>query len=217
MAKKVFLLRHGQALHNVEPEDHSIPDPILTQKGQLQALSVASRYACFFASLDPSQTTIITSPLRRTIQTTLAAFASLLPPVAAHPVRLAIMPECVETGSGVKPCDTGSDLEETKLLFPQEFLDWSRCRPGWNENKGFYDSSEQGLRNRAKWFRRYLRDECETEIVVVVCHFGFLRRITKTPPAGAVWPNSELREYRFRDESGDDPEADLEELVHPIL
>ncbi|KAK4046757.1 hypothetical protein OIV83_005862 [Microbotryomycetes sp. JL201] len=175
------------------------------------------RYATFFASLDPAETTLITSPLRRTIQTTLAAFASLLPPVSTNPVNLIVMPECVETGSGVKPCDTGSDLEETRLLFPQEFLDWSRCKPGWNENKGFYASNEQGLANRARWFRRYLRDEVKTEIVVVVSHFGFLRRITKTPPEGAVWPNSELREYRFQDERGQDPEADLEEVVHPIL
>ncbi|KAK4046969.1 hypothetical protein OIO90_006361 [Microbotryomycetes sp. JL221] len=241
MARKVFLLRHGQALHTFapvvdladicsDPGKFQFPAILnrtavlskttsldLQQKGQLQALSVPSTYSVFFESLDPKQTTLITSPLRRTIQTTLAAFASILPPIASNPVELLIMPECVETGSGWKPCDTGANLDETKLMFPQEFLNWSRCKQGWNLNKGFYDSTEQGLMNRARWFRKYLRDECQTETVVVVCHHGFLRRITKTPHEDAHWPNSELREYRFKDQTGQDAEADLERVVHPIL
>ena len=55
MPPRLYFLRHGEALHNVSvegrPEDHTIPDPILTAVGQLQALSVPSTYNAFFTAL----------------------------------------------------------------------------------------------------------------------------------------------------------------------
>lgn len=151
----------------------------LSQKGLLQALGVPSTYSTFFSSLDHTTTVILTSPFRRCLETTIAAFASVLPPVAPNPCQLIIRPELQECGK--EPCDTGGDLEDTKQLFDQPFLDWSHCTAGWNAKQGFYEATEEKQQARARWVRRYLRG-MTAEKVVVVAHNGFLRRITKNPP-----------------------------------
>lgn len=192
MSPRIYLLRHGEALHNVPPEDHSYSDPVLTHKGHLQALGVASTYSVFFSSLDPATTLICSSPLRRTMQTTLASFSSVLPPVASSPVPLVILPQIQECGA--EPCDRAASLEETKAMFPQAFLDWTTCDPaidsraqGWDTKEGFYAPVEERQVERARWFRMWMRDECRAEKLVVVCHHGFLRRITKTPHDLVSW------------------------------
>lgn len=101
-------------------------------------------------------------------------------------------------------------------LLVSDFLDWSNCTEGWNSNEEFYEATEVKQQERAKWVRRWLRDS-KAEKVVVVCHHGFLRRLTKTPPLGALWPNAELREYEFKDPSGEDEEADIVKVVNPVL
>lgn len=250
MPPRLYFLRHGEALHNVanegQPEDHTILDPVLTTVGQLQALSVPSTYNTFFNScLDPTTTLIVTSPLRRTLQTTLAAFASVLPPVSPNPVKVHIMPQAIEVGT--EPCDRPGDLEETRQMYPQDGMDWSTCfseeSAGWTTKEGFFSPTEECQMARATWVRRWMRD-CTYEKLVVVCHHGFLRRITKTPHhlvsldegrhsmvirkvvgvlrimlriTQAQWPNAELREYEFKDPTGQDPEAEVIRISSAVL
>ncbi|SCV73433.1 BQ2448_7359 [Microbotryum intermedium] len=235
MPPRVFLLRHGEALHNVLPENHSIPDPVLTRKGELQALSVPSAYSNFFASLSLSSALIVTSPFRRTMQTTMSAFASVLAPVSSTPIPLVILPQVQECGD--QPCDTGGELSQVQAMFPQEWLDWSECTEGWNSNQGFYQATEEKQLERAKmiwltkdlwslgrpskWVRRWIRSRTEDN-VVLVSHHGFLRRITKIPAyddcgVRAAWANVELREYGFKDETGQDEEADVVRIPNSLL
>lgn len=107
----------GSLSHAVQVYTKFTLPPGLSQKGQLQALGVPSTYSVFFTSLDYKTTVILTSPFRRCMQTTLAAFASVLPPVAINPTPLTILPQLQECGK--EPCDTGSELESTKAMFPQ--------------------------------------------------------------------------------------------------
>ena len=149
-----------------------------------QCLAIPTRYPNFFASLDPSDTVILVSPLRRTLQTMFLGFSSVLPPAAgANPIPVVILPQLQECGSW--PCDTGGPLEETKAQFPQEWLDWSECEryPEWNQNSGaFKCDDEDNNVDRARWVRNYIRSRKEKH-VVVVSHHGLLRRIVKAPYA----------------------------------
>jgi Histidine phosphatase superfamily (branch 1) len=93
MAKRIHLIRHGQAehvrisrfffilfneprlqnVHNVE----TIPDPHLTPLGVEQARSLTSIFPKF-KSLNSSTSLIVSSPFRRTLETTLLGFKDVL-------------------------------------------------------------------------------------------------------------------------------------------
>ncbi|GAA6038322.1 hypothetical protein JCM8097_003943 [Rhodosporidiobolus ruineniae] len=226
MPPRVYLLRHGEAQHNVAPPDpppdHSQLDPELTSRGVTQCAAIPSSYPTFFNSLDPETTVILTSPLRRTMQTTMLGFSSLLPGKAEKPIPLVILPQLQECGA--YPCDIGAPLEETKSLFPYPWLDWSEVesRPEWNKNEAEFEATEEKNVARAKWVRKYLR-ELKCEKVVVVCHHGLLRRIVKAPHAHdrkkspIQWDNASLREYRFADPTGQDEEAELVRVDDSVL
>ncbi|GAA5972423.1 hypothetical protein JCM11641_001837 [Rhodosporidiobolus odoratus] len=225
MPPRVFLLRHGEAQHNVgpphPPPDHGQLDPELTSRGVTQCQAIPSVYPTFFASLSPENTVIIASPLKRTIQTTLLGFSSLLPSSTKQPVELRLLPQLQECGA--YPCDIGGPLTETKSRFP-DWLDWSVVddAPEWNRNEGMFEATEEKNIARARWVRQYLR-ELKCEKVVVVSHHGLLRRIVKAPHAHdrmkspIQWDNATLREYRFADPAGQDDEADLMRVEGSIL
>ncbi|GAA5864445.1 hypothetical protein JCM8547_005823 [Rhodosporidiobolus lusitaniae] len=226
MPPRVFLLRHGEAQHNVAPPDpppdHSQLDPELTSRGVTQCSAIPSTYPTFFHSLNAGNTIILVSPLKRTLQTTMLGFSSLLPSSSDKPVPLVILPQLQECGAF--PCDIGGPLEETRERFPQDWLDWQHvlAAPEWNKNEGMFEATEEKNVARAKWVRQYLRDlKCEK--VVVVSHHGLLRRIVKAPHAHdrmkspIQWENAALREYRFADPTGQDEEADLVRVEGSIL
>ncbi|GAA5947694.1 hypothetical protein JCM10213_002081, partial [Rhodosporidiobolus nylandii] len=214
-----------EAQHNVgppPPPDHSLLDPELTSRGITQCTSIPSTYPTFFSSLNADNTVILASPLKRTIQTTLLGFSSLLPSSTEKPVELRILPQLQECGPF--PCDLGGPLPDTRERFPEPWLDWSavEAQPEWNQNTGEFEATEQKNVARARWVRRYLRDlDCEK--VVVVSHHGLLRRIVKAPHAHdrkkspVQWDNAALREYRFADPSGTDDEADLVRVNDSVL
>ncbi|GAA5901010.1 hypothetical protein JCM6882_006000 [Rhodosporidiobolus microsporus] len=226
MPPRVFLLRHGEAQHNVAPPDpppdHSQPDPELTSRGITQCSSIPSTYPTFFGSLNADNTVILVSPLKRTMQTLLLGFSSLLPSSTDQPVPLEILPQLQECGAYA--CDLGGPLEETQARFPFPWLDWSHVEsaPEWNQNKGEFQATEEKNIARARWVRRYLR-ELKCEKVVVVSHHGLLRRIVKAPHAHdrkkspIQWDNASLREYRFADPAGQDDEADLVRVEDSVL
>ncbi|BGP57534.1 hypothetical protein JCM8202v2_005178 [Rhodotorula sphaerocarpa] len=205
----VYLLRHG--------------------RGVTQCLSIPTMYTSFFAALqerDPSDTVFLVSPLRRTLQTLLLGFSSVLPPAAGdRAIQVVILPQLQECGSW--PCDTGAPLEVTKSLFPQPWLDWTEVdrHPEWNRNEGaFRCDDEQNNVARARWVRNYIRQRKERH-VVVVSHHGLLRRLVKAPHAHnrmkspVQWENAAMRAYRFTNPSSayEDPEADLARIDDFVL
>lgn len=147
------------------------------QLGQSQAKSIPKRYPTFISSLSPANSVIICSPFRRTIETSLLAFPTLLPPLAPIPIPFVIHPALQEINDG--PCDTGADLDETKAHFPQ-WLDWSNCTEGWNSNQGFYKATAEVQLERGTFIRKLVKRRKE-EVVVIIGHAGFLRAILKIP------------------------------------
>lgn len=74
MAGQVILIRHGHALHNVN-DDVSIPDPRLTLGGEKQSVQLGQNIAPLGTD---TIGIILTSPLRRSIHTTLLAFIDVI-------------------------------------------------------------------------------------------------------------------------------------------
>lgn len=68
MPPTIILIRHGQALHNVTRES-DLPDPELTDEGRAQCARLHEHLQADLTLADQIDT-IITSPFRRTLQTT---------------------------------------------------------------------------------------------------------------------------------------------------
>lgn len=192
----VTLVRHGQATHNVDFQQH-LHDTYLTPLGESQCISLPSRFPP-----EPPVTLIISSPLKRTLQTTLIGFA----PVVQRGVEVVIVPEFQEASA--LPCDTGSDREvlEAEEIF--KGLDFSRLESGWNSKKGKWAPEPAALKERAKEARNFLKS-LDTQHVVAVLHGAFLHYLTEDWAGdglfpGTGWSNTEFRSYTFKeDEEGD--------------
>ncbi|KDN39973.1 hypothetical protein RSAG8_08422, partial [Rhizoctonia solani AG-8 WAC10335] len=215
-SKRVYLLRHGQAEHNVA-DDFSIHDAVLTPAGRQQCID--------FAQANPDfqnvPQVILTSAFRRTLSTTLLAlpqaFERLLPQG-----KVVLLPQLQETHN--YPCDTGSDravLEQTEEYKDRGF-DWSPLTDDWNKNQGFYAATPEALAARGRWVRRFVRGRPETEILLVG-HGGIFREIDgrmKSPDPAVVaslarWGNVECRVYTFG--SDDDDDAVMVPIQEPSI
>ncbi|KAI3626895.1 hypothetical protein CBS14141_000896 [Malassezia furfur] len=76
---RIYLTRHAQAEHNVE-DDYSIPDAPLTDLGKRQA----SRLPGLTPELQQTAQVILSSPLRRTLQTVSLGFSDAVDRLGGH-------------------------------------------------------------------------------------------------------------------------------------
>lgn len=175
-APVVTLIRHGQALHNVDHE-YSLPDPVLTKLGESQCATLPTRLRTHQSNL-PAPSIIFTSPLKRTIQTTLIGLKPWL-----DSAKVVALPELQET-SGM-PCDTGSPVEELEKIWGNGEVDFAALkgqagegvgqREEWTSKKGPWAPEPEALAKRAKWIRNYLKsvlDKGDVEHAVCVLHGG---------------------------------------------
>ncbi|PVH85695.1 hypothetical protein DL98DRAFT_605295 [Cadophora sp. DSE1049] len=222
----VHLIRHAQAQHNYDTQTvtasqkalkKAIRDPLLTPHGENEALDLLYRFPHH-----QKLTHIITSPLRRTLQTTILA----LEPAIRSGIRPIAVVELREVGNG--PNSTGSeitlalrDLGELGGSVRTDTLD-----PGWEWNlEQRYMTDE-----RAQKVNRMLKDlgdlasgrtidpdsksgmkelwdfyglqpvEVGREVhIAVVSHGAFLWKMTGEE-LGDHFGNGEFRMYRFREE-----------------
>ncbi|KAK0252178.1 hypothetical protein B0A54_08165 [Friedmanniomyces endolithicus] len=188
---RIILVRHAQAEHNVT-FDWSIPDAPLTPLGKTQATALAP----LIPQLQREVDLIATSPLTRTVQTTLRAFAPAITRLGG-PGKIALLPQAQEVNA--VPCDTGRS--RSQLEHDPDFagLDLEPLVEGWNSKSGFWAADEGVVAERAAWVRRWLRSRKEGTIVLVA-HGDILRRIVAGPggvSGGPGWKNAEVRVYRF--------------------
>ncbi|KAG5755174.1 hypothetical protein H9Q70_002199 [Fusarium xylarioides] len=111
MPQIIHLVRHGQAIHNLGQANNVLPDTDLTPLGEEQARSLISKHP-ELANVD----LIVSSPLRRTLQTTLLGFAAQL----ERGLQIVALPEVQEVSA--MDCDTGSDLSVIKAEFQQQVM-----------------------------------------------------------------------------------------------
>ncbi|KAJ3734671.1 histidine phosphatase superfamily [Lentinula guzmanii] len=211
MSKVIHLTRHAQAEHNVD-EDYSIPDPPLTPLGRRQSEELYAQTA----ELQQSADLLVTSPLKRTLQTTIIGYRGIRARLESqNPAKPIIVLSRLQEVNDF-PCDTGSSRDELKQNDEFRGIDFESLEDDWNSKQGEwcmithapkrdFAPRSVAVRARARWVRRWLRDRPEQNIVVVA-HGDILRQITKTSPSKA-WANTEVRKFTFVSD-GDD-EADL--------
>lgn len=139
---KVHLVRHAEGLHNLL-NNPNLHDPSLTERGFYRAENLGSQFT------DVNSNTvgvIITSPLRRTIQTSLTAFPRILdkryypvgsgrggaPGTAGEAVELVLDADLQEIM--IAAANTGSDSHTLGSWFPE--LDFSSLPVNWHVKQG---------------------------------------------------------------------------------
>ncbi|KAF8205493.1 phosphoglycerate mutase-like protein [Mycena galopus ATCC 62051] len=166
--KKIHILRHGQAIHNVQ-RGYPFRDPPLTDEGLAEARAV-----CLGFQPD----LIICSPMTRTIQTALAVFPDLL----SQSIPVEIWPDMREAHDAI--CNKG--LSRTELSAAFLGLDFSRCSQEWD----YEAHSPKAATSRAERVRAALAERPEQNILIVG-HRGFIDYLV----AGPQFSNCELRSY----------------------
>lgn len=194
--KRIYAFRHAQAEHKQVPssprsrrplmsctssvdEDYSIPDSPLTQLGRSQASQIPNHP--LGARANAVADLVVTSPLKRTLQTTLLGFKEARSRVPT--IALPALQECND-----HPCDTGSSRQELEKdpELGKEF-NFSALPDDWTSKKGFWAPTDEALYERLAWVRRWLRDRPEKNIVVVA-HGDALRWLTKGKNDFSVGP-----------------------------
>ncbi|KAF2212604.1 hypothetical protein CERZMDRAFT_111703 [Cercospora zeae-maydis SCOH1-5] len=201
MPPTLILIRHAEAEHNAT-SNWNLADPELTANGleQCKALEKRLREACPLASRVER---IISSPMKRTCQTTLNALSWLVN--SGVPVEL----DAMWQENSNKNCDTGSNLKELSQRFPE--LDFSHVDPTYP------DKSERTPYAYAKRANRKRGEHClenlyarPEKVIVVVSHAGFLR----TGISHRRFANADYRCFEFvKDADGrlgllEDPETE---------
>ncbi|KAF5563549.1 histidine phosphatase superfamily clade-1 [Fusarium napiforme] len=200
MPQIIHLVRHGQAVHNLGEANNILPDTDLTALGQEQARSLISKYP-ELANVD----LIVSSPMRRTLQTTLLGFSSQL----QHGLQIVVLPEVQEVSD--LNCDTGSDLSVIKEEFKQEPVDFNLVEPGWQvkEGKTKWAPVVGNILERARAARQWLSERPESEIVVVThgcfLHFFTDDWVNSVNPDGTDWANAEVRSYTISHDEREGP------------
>ncbi|KAJ8125030.1 hypothetical protein O1611_g8610 [Lasiodiplodia mahajangana] len=211
MAPIIHLVRHAQGYHNLSAENQWIRDPDLTELGkkQCEELNEAFPY-------HDKITHLVASPIRRTIFTCQYSFVE---EVKAGKKIIALQ-DAQEVS--LFPCDVGSDLELLKKEFG-DLVDFQSVTEDWNkktpDSKYFPDSQKLEARARSTrlWLRDLVKEAGDDAQVVLVTHGGILHFITEdwsgiNPGRGTGWENTEYRSYQFKDTTGQDPNASIEEL-----
>ncbi|RGP71762.1 histidine phosphatase clade-1 [Fusarium sporotrichioides] len=192
MPPVIHCVRHGQGVHNLSYANHDFPDPELTQLGEEQARALTTR----FPELSNVEL-IVSSPLRRTIQTALLAFPSKL----EAGMQVLAFPEVQEASELI--CDTGSHLPDIKARFDGLPVDFSLVEPDWYV-KGRWASTAASLLERAKQARSWLSERPEAEIVVIShgCFLHFLTDdwVNAVNPQATDWANAEVRSFTLTSE-----------------
>ena len=202
MEGRIHLVRHAESVHNID-KDFNRRDPELTHLGSQQAEILGRTFP-----YSDKVGVVITSPLRRTIQTTLLAFTDVLDKSyydrgsgkgIDRGAELVLDPDLQERSS--LPCDTGSDRQALEVTFPT--LDFSTLLPEWLSKEGLYSADDNAVSLRARKVRGQLSERIrklkdgERRDAVVVTHGVFMKHLSgdlgiDLPKAG--WESYTIKE-----------------------
>lgn len=119
-------------------------------------------------------------------------------PCVARGLRIVALPYAEEASDA--PCDTGSEVELLKVLFP-EHVDFDNVKHGWWVHEGEFAFDTKALISRAAKLRRWLKNRPERAIVLVA-HGFFNHFLTgdvdeEGNQSTPWWNEAELRTYTF--------------------
>ncbi|KAH8923715.1 phosphoglycerate mutase-like protein, partial [Atractiella rhizophila] len=178
MARKtIYIIRHAEGYHNLPPSvDVPIPvdlhDPSLTPLGESQCATLNSSLV---SSSPLPVDLIVTSPIRRTLQTTLRVFDG-------HPTlkeKGALVFQDVQEAADLN-CNIGTSLPKLKEEFAPSKIgdiqfDFSLLPSddSWIPKTGFYAPTPEALTLRAAAVREWLSKR-EEEKIAIVSHGAIL-------------------------------------------
>ncbi|KAM9873928.1 phosphoglycerate mutase family protein [Verticillium dahliae] len=192
MSSIVYLVRHAESEHNIS-KDFTQRDPPLTATGLAQASALVETFPDA-----ASIAVVLTSPLMRTLQTTITAFPQVFRKDVGGGAQLIIDPDLQERSD--LSCDTGSGRINLDKAFPG--IDFGSLEDEWFVKEGLYAADDIAVAKRAQRFRNKLRDvitllktnreeddEGRKRNVVVVTHGVFMKflaedRAIDLPKAG---------------------------------
>ncbi|KAI8955800.1 histidine phosphatase superfamily [Xylaria longipes] len=205
MPPTINIVRHAESRHNVELNGDNLRDPSLTTKGMRQAKALGTQ----FPNMQSVKRLLISSPMRRAVQTALLAFN----PLIQQGMNIILIPELQE--GSARPSDTGSppgDLQdEFGNLVDVQFLsdDWFSA----DASASYGGRDQKKVAERARQSRLYIRSVAKTlgdsDHLVVVAHGGFIKHLIQGAPK---FGNAEYRPCHFVDLGGDDDQALLAEV-----
>ncbi|KAL2825329.1 histidine phosphatase superfamily [Aspergillus cavernicola] len=182
MVYRLHLVRHAEGTHN-PTHDTSILDPPLTANGVQQCEELSEHF-----SFNERVGLVLTSPLRRTLQTALIGFRRCfdqrleLKSGIQSSSQICLDPDL--QAHSLRPCDTGSEILTLRSEFPDLPWDIFALDPTFPAKEGLYAPDIEALEARGRRVRCRLRrvfEELENSSrpdVVVVTHGGFMRFVT---------------------------------------
>ncbi|KAI1500322.1 histidine phosphatase superfamily [Biscogniauxia marginata] len=190
MPPTLVLIRHAQALHNAT-QDYSIHDPDLSELGRNQCVQL--RKGLIEDPIVQKAELVITSPMRRTIQTALGSVDWLLEK------GVPIQADAGWQENSNKPCDTGSPVATLVEEFP--VIDFSTLDPVWPDKTSpagsHYHYTKTALLVRAQASLKKLYERPE-KVIVVVSHSAFMRLAV----TGCWYFNADYRIFDFAEMTG---------------
>lgn len=214
MASTIYLVRHAESEHNIS-KDFSHHDPPLTTLGHTQAAQLPRTFP------NPERiAAVVTSPLRRAIQTSLAGFSHILDKRyfdqasgsgIENGIALLLDPDLQERSS--LPCDTGSQ----RSVLEKEFLnlDLTQLDENWEAKTGPYAADDDSVRTRAARAREKLKQIAtdlggnERKDIVVVTHGMFMKYLSGEEDIDL--PKAGWKSYTFKND-----EENKEATLSPV-
>ncbi|PWY93135.1 phosphoglycerate mutase-like protein [Aspergillus sclerotioniger CBS 115572] len=205
MPGRIHLVRHAEGLHNLR-QDVSIRDAPLSERGFDNADAMGRD---FISSHSDSVGAVISSPLRRSMQTSLIAFRRILDS-KQYPantgvsvqsgVRLVLDPVLQELGD--LPCNTGSPVNDLISEFPA-LPQLRQLDPNWyDKSRPILPSASQKKQDILRKLERAqsnLLEHTQRNDIVVVTHEGIIRI---TAPGITISPGQWRSFELVRDDNG---------------
>lgn len=181
MPFRLHIIRHAEGTHNPH-HDTTIHDPELTPTGIHQSKDLSHDFP-----FKESVGLVITSPLRRTLQTSLIGLSTVLDKKyytdsgVSNGAKLLIEPD-VQAHSA-RPCDTGSEWGVLKNEFPALPWDIFQLDEVFPQKVGRYAPERDILEERGRALQRKMeafykemegREDGRVDIAVVT-HGGFVK------------------------------------------
>jgi broad specificity phosphatase PhoE len=190
MPPKLLLIRHAQALHNVDG-DWSFRDPKLSELGEQQSRELHKSLK--ESKIGNEVEVIVVSAMRRTLQTATIGLDWLIKK------GVKVMPDASWQENADKPCDTGSPISVMKKEFPQ--YDFSSVDPSYPDKTTDLSTNPYAFTQKAILARGqtclkalYARPE---KVIAVVSHSGFLR----TAVCNRMFFNADWRVFNYDEEA----------------
>lgn len=178
MTPLIQIIRHGEALHNVQC-GYPDRDPPLTKAGN---------YATKHIDLAVQPNLILISPMTRTLQSAMNIFP-FLAKQAPFDIPVQIWPDLREANDAI--CNKGLSRADLETKFPH--FDFSACNKEWD----YTEHTIQDATDRAERVRKRLKKLSATySSIAVITHRGFKAFLVK----GRRFGLAEVRCYRFASE-----------------